>query len=324
MLELRGYDDFVTAGHAVLKLLRDRMGFDLWMITRVVGDDWIVLQAEDHGYGVKEGSVFSWVDSFCSEMVKGNGPCIASHSNQVTSYRNAPINQQVKIGAYIGLPLIRKDGTLFGTLCGIHPTPVSEDLNRELPLLEVLIRLLSSCLDAELDVQQERRRADRAEMEAQTDALTGLYNRRGWNRLLAAEEHRCHSLGYPACVIVIDLDDLKQINDIYGHALGDQHLKRLAKVLMSVLRKDDVAARLGGDEFAILGIEMNGTAAFALVERLRLACTAAGVDISIGLALRHPAANLETAWQQADAEMYRQKRIKKNVLPAIENMSETL
>ena len=71
------FNDFEAAGQRVLAFLHQRFGFGLWMVTRTEGEDWIVLQSEDHGYGVKPGTVFRWADSFCSEMVKGNGPRIA-------------------------------------------------------------------------------------------------------------------------------------------------------------------------------------------------------------------------------------------------------
>jgi diguanylate cyclase (GGDEF)-like protein len=80
-----------------------------------------------------------------------------------------------------------------------------------------------------------------------------------------------------------------------------------------VLRKEDVAARVGGDEFAVLGVEMDGLIAQALVERLRTVCKAVQVEVSMGLALRNPSASLAIAWQQADTEMYRQKRTKKSI-----------
>jgi hypothetical protein len=69
--------DFQTAAAAVLAFMRDRIGFGLWMVTRVDGDDWIVLAAEDHGYGVTAGNLFRWSDSFCSRMVIGSGPRVA-------------------------------------------------------------------------------------------------------------------------------------------------------------------------------------------------------------------------------------------------------
>lgn len=70
-METLQFNDFDSAGRAVLAFLRRRLGFDLWMITRKEGDDWILLQTEAHGYGVPVGTVFPWADTFCSEMVKG-------------------------------------------------------------------------------------------------------------------------------------------------------------------------------------------------------------------------------------------------------------
>ncbi|HEY9889093.1 MAG TPA: sensor domain-containing diguanylate cyclase [Candidatus Obscuribacterales bacterium] len=311
MLDVRGYPDFATASREVLKFLRDRIGFDLWMITRVIDQDWIVLQAEDHGYGVHAGDVFSWADSFCFEMVQGNGPYIAPQSDLVAVYRQAPINQQIDIGAYAGLPLCDKEGRLFGTLCGIHPKAFPDSLMEELPIVELIARLLGSLLDAELNTQQERRRAERAEAEAQIDTLTGLYNRRGWDKLVAAEDIRCQHFGYSACIIVVDLDHFKQVNDTYGHITGDEYLQRAAHTLLGVLRKEDVAARIGGDEFAILGIEVERQGAQALVERLAIALEAAHIDASLGYALRHPAKSLREAWAQADTAMYRRKQRKR-------------
>lgn len=311
MIDSRGYPNFATASQAVLKLLRARIGFDLWMVTRVTGDDWIVLQAEDHGYGVEPGQVLKWADSFCSEMVKGYGPCIAPQSERIEVYKHAPINQQVKIAAYVGMPLCDKDGTLFGTLCGIHPEAFPASLANELPLIETLAKLLGSLLDAELNAQTADRRAERAETEAQTDALTGLYNRRGWNQLLHLEELRCQQFGCPASIIVVDLDDLKKINDECGHAIGDEYLQRSADAMCRVLRKEDIAARIGGDEFAILGVEMDGHGVQGLVERLNVALASAQIPASLGIAVRNPSEGLAIAWQRADLEMYRQKRNRK-------------
>jgi diguanylate cyclase len=311
MIDFRGYPDFATASHAVLTLLRDRIAFDLWMVTRVSGKDWIVLQAEDHGYGVEPGTVFQWADSFCSEMVKGRGPVIAPKSALITAYRNAPINQQVKIAAYIGMPLCDKDGNLFGTLCGIHPTTFPDSVQDDLPLLEIVARLLGSLLDAELKAQQAHRRADRNELEAQTDTLTGLYNRRGWEKLLRLEETRCQQLGCAASVIVIDLDDLKKINDQFGHTFGDQHLQRFTEAVRPTLRQADIAARTGGDEFAILGVEMTEDEVRSLTTRLQETLNMAEINASIGYAVRHPNQGLMEAWHEADLVMYHHKQQRK-------------
>jgi len=97
------------------------------MVTRTKGDDWIVLHAEDHGYGVENDAVFKRADSFCSQMVQGLGPSMASDSDLMPAYASAPIGKQVKIGAYVGVPLSDADGSLFGTLCAIDPDSLHSD-----------------------------------------------------------------------------------------------------------------------------------------------------------------------------------------------------
>jgi len=93
------FKDFESASRAVLTYLHEQLGFGLWMMTRTEGRDWIVLQVEDHYYNVKEGTVFTWTDSFCSQMVQGFGPRVAPCSREIPVYEAAPIGQQVTIKA---------------------------------------------------------------------------------------------------------------------------------------------------------------------------------------------------------------------------------
>ena len=114
--------DFEHAGREVLEFLRRRFGFGLWMVTRVEGDDCIVLQSVDHSYGIGPGRVFRWADSLCSRMIAGDGPRVAPDTEQVSAYVTAPVSQELPVRAYIGVPLSLPDGTLFGSLCAIDPT----------------------------------------------------------------------------------------------------------------------------------------------------------------------------------------------------------
>lgn len=69
-MDALSFSDSASARGAVLAFLHKRLGFDLWTVAHAEGDDWIVLQSGDHGYGVEPGRVFSWADPFCSEMVR--------------------------------------------------------------------------------------------------------------------------------------------------------------------------------------------------------------------------------------------------------------
>lgn len=301
------FDDFHAAGEAVLAFLHARFGFGLWMLTRVEGDDWIVLQAEDHGYGIAPGTVLRWADSFCSRMVRGEGPAIAPRADRIEVYRQAPVARQIPIGAYMGVPLTGTDGHLFGTLCAVDPRPQPEAIADEQPLLELLAGFLGTVLRQELRGLDQQRRLEQLELEALTDAVTRLFNRRGWDRLLAAEEERCRRYGHAATVVVVDLDRLKETNDRDGHHAGDALIARAADALQACARANDVVARLGGDEFALLAVECGAAGAEALRARIQGALRAADVDASVGLAVRDPALGLESAWRLADQRMYQAK-----------------
>ncbi|MBD2155620.1 GGDEF domain-containing protein [Leptolyngbya sp. FACHB-16] len=117
------------------------------------------------------------------------------------------------------------------TLCAIYPTPQPEIITADLPLLELLARLLSSLLNADLEVMEQTRGREQAQAKAFSDSLTGVYNRRGWEQLVVGEETRCQQYGNPACIVAIDLDGLKQVNDTQGHAEGDALIQRAGQAI---------------------------------------------------------------------------------------------
>lgn len=283
------------------------------MVTRVEENEWIVLVADDHGYNVKDGQVFNWSDSFCSRMVQNLGPQIAPRSDEITAYIEAPIGQQMSISAYIGIPLVSEEGKLFGTLCAIDPEPQDDSIKNELEFIQLQGLLLSTILDMELRSLNTQRELERAQHESETDVLTNLYNRRGWEKLISLEEERCKRYGSPSTVIVIDLDELKNINDSQGHAAGDELIKHAADTLKQTLRPFDTIARTGGDEFGILAIEANTTLADQLVERVKLKLDEASIEASIGWATRDPRKDIEAAYQLADQKMYEDKKSKRNL-----------
>jgi diguanylate cyclase (GGDEF)-like protein len=149
-----------------------------------------------------------------------------------------------------------------------------------------------------------------------TDPLTGLYNRRKFEEVLAQE--LSHALRYaPASLLMIDLNYFKLVNDQYGHQTGDHALRSVAQVLQSCCRTADTCARLGGDEFAIILPHCDANAAAAVGDRIqqRIASTTVPIEagqlklsLSIGIAtLPDDADNAASLIAAADAAMYRFK-----------------
>ena len=155
-----------------------------------------------------------------------------------------------------------------------------------------------------------------AERLARTDALTGLANARAFIERLRQEVARAQREGTPLCLGYVDVDNLKVINDAYGHAAGDELLREVAQAIRQSVRASDVAARLGGDEFAVLFVGMRQDAAEAaagrLLERLRrLDDLHPGrkLGASIGVAMYGaPPETAEEMIRAADAAMYDAKQ----------------
>ena len=312
--QLQPFQNFTEASSGVLRFLQQRIGFGLWMVTRTEGDNWIVLVTSnraDDVYQIKQGDVFRWCHSYCSQMVQGLGPYIAPRSQEIEIYANALINNQAPIAAYIGVPLTWTDGSLFGTLCAIDPEPQPESIIDELSLIQLQAQLLSTILVAELKAQSCSRSLEQAKTESQLDELTGIYNRRGWDQLVLIEEKRCQCYGSPASVIIIDLDNLKTINDRHGHGAGDRLLQETAVCLTSAVRQNDILARLGGDEFAVLAIEASASVVQEIVDRIHKKMDEMNIAAAIGWAVREPQTGVLTAIEVADARMYAAKKQKR-------------
>lgn len=107
------------------------------------------------------------------------------------------------------------------------------------------------------------------EYHSSHDALTSLYNRRAFTDILNDEISRCERHGHSLSLLMIDLDDFKDINDTYGHLCGDMALKAIADILRSTIRQGDFATRIGGDEFTVLLTETNADGARRVAEKLR-------------------------------------------------------
>ena len=155
------------------------------------------------------------------------------------------------------------------------------------------------------------------------DELTGLYNLRGLELLGGSALERAKRDGSPLCVLFMDLDGLKAINDGFGHAAGDSALVAAASVLRDALRHTDVIGRIGGDEFAAVLVGTTAAEAGDLCERVRRGSHARSpedhsLSVSIGIAAAGPceADTLDDLIAAADDAMYEGRRRRRRTSPA--------
>jgi len=161
---------------------------------------------------------------------------------------------------------------------------------------------------------------------ATTDALTGLSNRGEFDKRFRRHCERALRDGRSLALLLIDLDEFKQINDMHGHACGDTVLQAVARTLNHCVRPTDSASRLGGEEFAVLLTDINHDDALAAAERIRLAIEQTSiryrdheirVTASIGLAeLGLDGHDLEAIYRAADARLYQSKAAGRNRVSA--------
>jgi diguanylate cyclase (GGDEF)-like protein len=159
-------------------------------------------------------------------------------------------------------------------------------------------------------------RARQFSNEARTDHLTGLANRREFERVMEREVALADRHARRLSVMMIDLDNLKRINDRQGHRAGDGALRLVAQQLQRVVRASDVCARIGGDEFAVAMPETNIERAREVATRLRSAIhqfslsskSPEQVEVSVGVAAWRPGQDWQAVYQVADGDLYEEKR----------------
>lgn len=181
-------------------------------------------------------------ESFCGHAILGDEPFIIPDASVDVRFSDNPlVTGEPNIRFYAGVPLKIDDGVKIGTLCIIDSQPRHFSDQQVNDLID-LAKLAESELVANLN--------------STIDELTQISNRRGYNLLADKVIQKCRFATEPYTLALFDLEHFKQINDRFGHSVGDEALRQFAKLLKSNFRDSDVIARVGGDEFVVL---MSGT-----------------------------------------------------------------
>lgn len=204
-----------------------------------------------------------------------------------------------------------KDGSWIWT--EVHATP-HRDQNGEIIGYHGVTR----------DITARKHMQEVLQQRATTDDLTGVFNRRQFIEVAQSELKRSRRNKHPMASVIFDIDNLKLVNDTYGHATGDQVLVTFSKTCMKNIRETDVFARFGGDEFVLLLPDTNFNDAYKVVERIRQALAALSIDangdsisitVSSGMAcFSENDESIDTLLGRTDMALYRAKAAGRNCI----------
>ncbi len=139
------FEDWPSAARSALAFLHRTVGLDVWMVTRVTDDQQVVLHAHPRER-VPEGTAMPWDQTFCRMMVSGVGPRVSTVTAATPAYAHLMDGWTDRVAAYVGVPLVSRDGTVVGTLCGVSDRAQPRSLTRSLPVVEMTARMLSTLL----------------------------------------------------------------------------------------------------------------------------------------------------------------------------------
>jgi diguanylate cyclase (GGDEF)-like protein len=148
-------------------------------------------------------------------------------------------------------------------------TQLAENLGKRVSLKTAMVDVLASSNFLRVPILMEYDEFKKLQINAATDALTGLYNRRLFDEYFDKELNRAKRYGHHLAIVILDLHKLKEVNDRHGHLQGDQVLQLAATTLRKTLRASDFAFRIGGDEFALLLPQTDPEQATTLCKRVR-------------------------------------------------------
>ncbi|MBN2146543.1 MAG: GGDEF domain-containing protein [Anaerolineales bacterium] len=249
---------------------------------------------------------------YCERVIQSQDKLLVPNALESAEWRNNP-DVKLNMISYLGFPIRWPDGTPFGTIC-VLDNEGNEYSSDYADLLEKFRNVIEDHLEFVETTHRLERLAD-------ADPLTGLLNQRAFHSRAEIEIDRARRFDTPLSLMILDMDRFKQINDRFGHPLGDDALIRFADQIKTALRKRDLFGRLGGDEFIILLPDTSLETAQGIGERLRAAVekiriphegVSVAYTVSIGITEKSKPDTYDAIVKRADKALYQAKESGRN------------
>lgn len=275
--------------------------------------------------------------AFCSHAILENKPFVVNDARQDPRFNCNPlVKEDPSIRFYAGCPLDMGNDIRIGTLCAIDNKP-REMSKEQLAILQDLTEMVRTELQtvaltqAHLKLIDECNQAQRA---ALLDPLTNLWNRGGAEKLLTREWAEARRKVTPISIALLDIDHFKQVNDSYGHGVGDEVIRGVGRAMVSVLRPYDSVCRWGGEEFLLI---LPGCDQFDLAQaadrvikeiseyKTKTQAGVVRVTASLGGVSIYPSCDIWTKYiDMADKALYRAKNEGRNRFVVAEDNSPSV
>lgn len=257
---------------------------------------------------------------YCEHVIHHNSRLFVPNALVDKHWEHNP-DVELNLINYLGFPLRWPNGDIFGTLCVLDCEPhyYTEKQERLMLQMRDMIETNLELLEKNLELENLSKNL---QYLANTDELTGIWNRRAFITESNKELQRAQRNQQPVCLLMMDIDDFKDINDAFGHEVGDEVLRLFTHSIRASKRAYDTFGRIGGEEFAMLLPETRRVEAIELAERIRRKVseiffhkqkTDISITVSIGVyELAKNDTSILAALSKADKILYAAKRAGKN------------
>lgn len=257
---------------------------------------------------------------YCEHVIQHNQRLFVADARNDINWQNNP-DLELNLLNYLGYPLRWPNGDIFGTMCVLDTQPhfYSEKQERLMLQMRDMVETNLELLEKNLELENLSKNL---QYLANTDELTGIWNRRAFIAESNKELQRAQRTGHQVCLLMMDIDNFKHINDVFGHEIGDEVLQLFTQGIQATKRGYDIFGRIGGEEFAMLLPETRRGEAIELAERIRLKVsniffhkqhTDIRITVSIGVyELARNDTTILPALNKADKILYAAKRAGKN------------